>query len=45
VIVAMKHEGEEGADHDAGQRQRQDDMQEGPHRPGAEIGGGRGNSG
>ena len=38
VVADGQHEGEEGADHDAGQRQRQDDVDEGPDRPGAEIG-------
>ena len=38
VVADRQHEGEECADHDAGKGQRQDDMEEGLDRPGAEIG-------
>ena len=40
VVADGEHEGQERADHDARQGQRQDDVDEGPERTGAEVGGG-----
>ena len=37
-VADGEDEGEEGAHHDAGKGERQDDMEEGPHRPRAQVG-------